>query len=194
RSAAGGARRGARDDGAAVSVVAVAPGVELLRCPACRGELSGDDELRCGGCGRTYPVLGGIPRVLDETVPGVADKAPEAERWEAVARGSGWYEPRDEGAAVLPYLTRDCGWDDLTWKANERSFELLLEQLEPGMRVLEVGAAKCWGAPHVVAAGCTYVGTDILADPNIGLGRGAFYERDAGRFLRVQADGESLPF
>ena len=62
------------------------------------------------------------------------------------------------------------------------------------MRVLEVGAAKCWGAPHVVAAGCAYVGTDILADPNIGLGRGAFYEEEAGPFLRVQADGESLPF
>ena len=62
------------------------------------------------------------------------------------------------------------------------------------MRVLEVGAAKCWGAPHVIAAGCTYVGTDILADPKIGLGRGVFYEQGAGPFLRVQADGESLPF
>jgi ubiquinone/menaquinone biosynthesis C-methylase UbiE len=38
------------------------------------------------------------------------------------------------------------------------------------------------------------VGTDILVDPNIGLGRGAFYEREVGPFLRVQADGESLPF
>ena len=63
------------------------------------------------------------------------------------------------------------------------------------MRVLEIGAAKCWGAQHVIPRGCEYVGTDILADPKIGLGRGAFYEERVGRpFLRVQADGESLPF
>ena len=42
--------------------------------------------------------------------------------------------------------------------------------------------------------GVEYVGTDILADPNIGIGRGAFYEARVGPFARVQADGEHLPF
>src|SRR5205085_1204038 len=37
---------------------------------------------------------------------------------------------------------------------------------------------------------CDFVATDILVDPKIGLGRGAFY----GDFGRVQADGEHLPF
>ena len=33
-----------------------------LACPACRRELAAaGDDLRCDGCGRTYPVLGGIP-------------------------------------------------------------------------------------------------------------------------------------
>jgi len=177
-----------------VSVVAAPAGSALLRCPTCHGELAGDDELRCGGCGREYPVVDGIPRLLDQTVPGVAEKAREAEGWAAIARDQGWYEPDEEVDAALPYLTRDLGWEDLTWKANEHSFGLLLDVLDPGMRVLEVGAAKCWGAPHVVAAGCTYVGTDILADPNIGIGRGAFFESRVGPFGRVQADGESLPF
>ena len=62
------------------------------------------------------------------------------------------------------------------------------------MRVLEVRAAKCWGAPHVVAAGYAYVGTDMLADPDVGLRHSAFYEEEARPCLRVQADGESLPF
>ena len=95
---------------------------------------------------------------------------------------------------MLPYVNRDLGWDDRTWGANEHSFGLLLDRLRPGMRVLEIGAAKCWGAQHVLPRGCEYVGTDILADPKIGLGRGTFYEERVGPFLRVQADGESLPF
>lgn len=177
-----------------MSTTTIAPGWGLLRCPACRGSLSGDDVLVCEACGRAYPVAEGIARMLDETAPGVAEKAREAEGWVAIARDQGWYEPDDAVDAALPYLCRDLGWDDLTWKANEHSFDLLLRTLRPGMRVLEVGAAKCWGAPHVIGAGCTYVGTDILADASIGLGRGAFFERDVGPFLRVQADGESLPF
>ena len=42
--------------------------------------------------------------------------------------------------------------------------------------------------------GVEYVATDILADKNIGIGRGAFFESRVGPFARVQADGEYLPF
>jgi ubiquinone/menaquinone biosynthesis C-methylase UbiE/uncharacterized protein YbaR (Trm112 family) len=176
--------------------VAPPPGLDLLRCPTCRSALTptGDGSLGCSVCGRSYSIEAGIPRMLDETVPGVAEKRRETEGWAAMARAQGWYEPDDAVDATLPYVCRDLGWEDLTWKANEHSFGLLLELLRPGMRVLELGAAKCWGAQHVIAAGCTYTGTDILADEKIGLGRGAFYETVAGPFLRVQADGESLPF
>ena len=112
-----------------------------------------------------------------------------------MARAEGWYEPDDEVDAHLPYLTRDCNWEDTTWRANEHSFSLLLERyVRPGMRVLEVGAAKAWAAQHLVPLGVEYVATDILADPNIGLGRGAFFEARVGPFARVQADGEHLPF
>jgi ubiquinone/menaquinone biosynthesis C-methylase UbiE len=133
--------------------------------------------------------------MLDDRLPGIAAKRAEIEGWVAMAKAQGWYEPDDEVDAHLPYLARDLGWEDETWQANEHSFTLLLERYaRPGMRVLEVGAAKCWGALHLVPLGCEYVGTDILADPNVGLGRGAFYERRVGSFARVQADGEHLPF
>lgn len=167
-----------------------------LCCPVCRSPLSEDGaRLRCTGCGAVYAVEDGIPRLLDDRLPGIAEKRVEIEGWVAMAREQGWYELDDEIDRHLPFLCRDLGWDDRNWRANEHSFSLLLDgYVRPGMRVLEVGAAKCWGALHVVPLGCEYVGTDILADPVIGLGRGAFYEGIVGPFERVQADGEHLPF
>jgi ubiquinone/menaquinone biosynthesis C-methylase UbiE len=133
--------------------------------------------------------------MLDDRLPGIAEKRREIEGWVTLARNEGWYAADDETDAHLPFLCRDLGWDDRNWRANEHSFSLLLERhARPGLRVLEVGAAKCWGAQHLVARGCEYVGTDILVDPLIGLGRGAFYEQRVGPFQRVQADGEHLPF
>jgi SAM-dependent methyltransferase len=133
--------------------------------------------------------------MLDDRLPGIAAKRREIAGWVEMAKDEGWYRADDEIDAHLPFLCRDLGWDDRNWRANEHSFSLLLDRyVQPGMRVLEVGAAKCWGAPHLIAAGSEYVGTDILADPLIGLGRGAFYEERVGPFQRVQADGEHLPF
>jgi SAM-dependent methyltransferase/uncharacterized protein YbaR (Trm112 family) len=169
--------------------VLLGPG--LLRCPVCGAPLSGEPELVCAGCGRRYPVVDGIPRLLDDSLPGIAAKRAEIAGWVALAREQGWYEPDDAVDRVLPYVCRDLGWDDRNWRANEHSFDVLLDRfVRPGMRVLEVGAAKCWAAPHLQRRGAEYVAADILDDPNIGLGRGSFY----GDFLRVQADGEHLPF
>ncbi len=166
-----------------------------MRCPVCRATLEeGAGGLRCRGCGASFPVEDGIPRLLDDRLAGIRAKRAEIDGWAAMAKTQGWYEPDDEVDAVLPYVCRDLGWDDRTWRANEHSFELLLELVRPGMRVLEVGAAKTWAAQHLVPRGVEYVATDLLADPNIGLGRGRFYEARVGPYSRVQADGEHLPF
>ena len=172
------------------------PPLDVMCCPVCRRAVEQVPEgLRCTGCAAVFPVEEGIPRMLDDRLPGIAEKRAEIAGWPAMAREEGWYEPDDEVDAHLPYLTRDLGWEDTTWKANEHSFSLLLERhVRPGMRVLEVGAAKAWAAQHLVPLGVEYIATDIVADPNIGLGRGAFYEARVGPFARVQADGEHRPF
>jgi uncharacterized protein YbaR (Trm112 family) len=41
--------------------------LDLLACPACVGELRLDgDRLLCAGCGRTYPIVDGIPVLIAE--------------------------------------------------------------------------------------------------------------------------------
>lgn len=169
-------------------MVPLRPVEEILRCPVCGGRLVG---FRCTDCGRSYPVRDGIPQLLDDSLPGMAAKRREVAGWPELARREGWYEPDDEVDRHLPFLCRDLGWDDTNWRANEHSFSLLLKRhVRPGLRVLEVGAAKCWAAQHLLPLGVDYVATDILDDPKIGLGRGSFF----GDFPRIQADAEHLPF
>ena len=165
----------------------------FVRCPVCRGALDGD--LACSACGRQYDVADGIPRLLDPTAPGLAAKLREVEAWPVLAREQDWYEADDRVDAALPYLNSELGWEDRAWGATEHGFRLLLERyVRNGDRVLEVGAAKSWAAQHLLPRGCEYVACDLLVDPVIGLGRGSFFERRAVPYLRIQADGERLPF
>ena len=171
-----------------------APLLELLRCPFCRASLEeAEGSLACPGCGRTFAVADGIPLMLHEELPGARAKRAEAAGWVEKARAEGWYEPDDAVDSVLPFVNEELGWDDLNWRSNSHSIRVLLDRFvgeRRGLRVLELGAAKAWGSRFWLERGCEYVATDILADPKIGLGRGAFY----GDFGRVQADGEHLPF
>src|SRR5437764_1206879 len=169
--------------------------LEILRCPFCRSPLQEQGEgLACTGCGRSFGRSDdGIPLLLHGELPGAREKLREAEGWLDKARSEGWYEPDDVVDAVLPFVNRELGWKDQNWLANGHSFQVLLDryvQDARGLRVLEVGAAKAWAARFWLERDCEFVATDILVDSNIGLGRGKFY----GDFMRVQADGEHLPF
>jgi len=178
--------------------------LSVLRCPVCRGAVEPDEmreqieqgTLRCLSCGETFPVERGIPMMLSDRLPGMREKRGEIEGWVEKAKGEDWYEPVDEVDAALPYVCRDLGWTDSVWAANEYSFSRLLERwVRPGLRVLEVGAAKGWGSQYMVPRGCEYVASDVLGDEKIGIGRGvAFYAERVGHFECVQADGEHLPF
>lgn len=177
--------------------------LSILRCPVCRGAVEPEqyaDELQegtlhCLSCGETFAIDRGMPLMLSDRLPGMREKKREIAGWVEKAKGEEWYVPEEEVDTALPYVCRDLGWNDPVWAGNEYSFTRLLERwVRPGLKVLEVGAAKGWASQHLLRRGCEYVATDVLADNYIGIGRGAFYAEREGHFERVQADGEHLPF
>ncbi len=56
--------------------------------------------------------------------------------------------------------------DSLYPIATETAFDYMLaHHVRPGIRVLEVGAAKTWAGRYFVARGCQYTGCDMLLSP-----------------------------
>ena len=45
--------------------------LKALACPACHGELRlAGEAIVCGGCGRSYPLIDGIPVLIAERASG----------------------------------------------------------------------------------------------------------------------------
>ena len=133
--------------------------------------------------------------MLDDRLPGIAREAGRDRRLGGDGEGAGLVRARRRGrrARCRTSAATSAGTTAPGGRTSTRS-RSCSSGVRPGMRVLEVGAAKAWAAQHLVPRGVEYVATDILADPNVGLGRGAFYAGRVGPFGRVQADGEHLPF
>jgi SAM-dependent methyltransferase len=138
--------------------------LSLARCPACRGSLSADAEpqqLRCGGCAATYPVVRGIPRFAGETY--VASfgrqwnrydvaRADEDEATFAVKTGG---PPRD--LAGLRVLDAGCGGGRYALLAAQHGARVVGVDLSDAV---EKAAELCAGFPEV-----DIVQADLLSLP-----------------------------
>lgn len=180
-----------------------------LRCPLCRTALTihattGETEsisegtLTCTN-GHTFAIENGIPLMFSPELPGYAAKMGEAEGWVQMSKDLGWYQSSAEIDLALPDVVEKLGWDPAdasSWLSTQYSFSHMLQHLvRPGMRVLEIGAARGWAGRYLVEAGCDYTACDIVVDPQIGLGRAYFFMEHANcHFDLVGADGEYLPF
>jgi uncharacterized protein YbaR (Trm112 family) len=180
-----------------------------LVCPLCHSSLALDatagiddviesGSLTCRGCGHCFAIHDGIPNMLAPDLPGILEKLGEVQGWLRMAQEEDWYTPDERLDLSLPYVVEELGWDPVgasTWVATRCSFEELLgKYVRPGLRVLEVGAAKSWAGRYFNARQCEYTACDIVDDPNIGLGRSRFFRSRFGHYEVVAADAEQLPF
>ncbi|MGL4651457.1 MAG: methyltransferase domain-containing protein [Caldilineaceae bacterium] len=183
--------------------------LETLICPLCRrelevvtsrseGEVIVEALLVCAGCGHPYAVENTIPQMLSPFLPRYDLKMGEARGWVAISQAEGWYEPTEEIDLALPDVVEKLGWDPQEasgWVATQYAFGQLMDRfVKPGMRVLEVGAAKAWAGRFFLEKGCEYTACDVVSDAKIGLGRSRFFIERFGHYELVAADFESLPF
>jgi SAM-dependent methyltransferase len=108
---------------------------QILRCPACGSVLEGDAELRCTGCERRFPVVDGIPILIDEasslfSLADFLDDRPTT--WQPTSRA------RQTVSRFLPSLSRNM-------KGQEnyaRLADLLLEDADDRPKVLVIGGSR----------------------------------------------------
>jgi SAM-dependent methyltransferase/uncharacterized protein YbaR (Trm112 family) len=162
----------------------VAPEVApLLVCPDCRGTLSGSDGcLRCDACGRSFPVVDGIPVLLAE---GANHNGGQKLRQASFFDGEDaeFETQRPHGAPAL------YGW--LLDEKFRRSVAAVRGMLE-GSIALTVCGGSGMDAEFLARAGATVISSDI----SLGAAqRAAERARRYGLALApVVADVERLPF
>jgi SAM-dependent methyltransferase len=150
---------------------------ERLRCPACGGRLSpGRSErgetLRCEGpaCGRSYPVVGGVPVLVDER-KSLFDPERTAAAMRAAGGAAGGATERGSGPAralvhaLTPAISRNV--------KGEANFARLAGLLagRPSPRVLVVGGGirGAGFGPLLATPGLDLLQTDVGPGPHTAL-------------------------
>jgi SAM-dependent methyltransferase len=175
-------------------------------CPSCGGkglerdpgDAFGEFDAVCPGCGFRAPARRGVIDLL-----GHADGliACEARAWESLAGE----EPSDPAqlqaclasASRLPFLgPGDAPEGEAeTWRRHGRqAFRLLDGRDWAGLKVIEVGAGRCWLSAELARRGAKAVALDIVSHPAVGLRAGEAFFAEGIYFERVLADMQRIPF
>jgi SAM-dependent methyltransferase len=146
----------------------------ILACPACGKEVSvsAPDQMRCGGCTEHYPLVDGIPVLINEA-NSLFRQSDFTGKQATFFRGEGSIRERILG--LLPSMSKNF------WAKTEyRKVKALLMAKNPRPRVLIIGGS-------ILGAGME----EFRADPDI-----EFVDSDVshGPLTKIICDGHDLPF
>ena len=168
--------------------------LKTIRCPDCHRSIKSDENvsgrLCCGGCGRRYDKSRGIWGFLPSTVASKEQKDKEKQGWtlkKEEGRKAGW-DPRDDHYLALPDDSHPY------YEAAAWYLKIILAHGKPwqGKKVLELGAAECWGTRCFAEAGCDAAALDY--DPTRMLKGQILLDHLPITFSRFTGDAENLPF
>ena len=148
--------------------------LEVLRCPACGGEVRDESsEFVCASCSRTYPVIGGIPRFLD-TLPDDVRQVQRVFDFEHRRFQDSWhtrFEPR-----LVDAFLAECQ---------------LPADFFKGKTALDVGCGSGRWSYALAELGADVTGCDLTSG-GLEMAHQELGDRSDARFL--QADIFALPF
>lgn len=130
---------------------------ERLICPHCRARLEPlGESFICNNCGNDYPVIAGIPILIDETASGFRISS-----YEQPAEMTKAERAKRALRAVLPAISLN-----LAARRNYRRFREMLFRLNPKPRVLIVGGATAGAGTSELLADdrIEFVESDIAID------------------------------
>jgi SAM-dependent methyltransferase/uncharacterized protein YbaR (Trm112 family) len=186
--------------------------LDLLQCPLCeardiallesvedKGEVR-EGTLVCDGCSSRFDIDKGIICLLANPSEEIIL---EIEGWSAKLNldeyGPASHDHARAWTLALPWLPGDLEsseQDRKAWKTNGSSFEkFVLSEDLAGLKILDIGAGRCWTSAAMVRKGAEVVALDTLTKLYIGLETAdVFFEEQGIYFERAQADMHTLPF
>lgn len=175
--------------------------LESLRCPQCKAStslrLSADEcdsvevrngNLTCGNCGYSTRIAHGLAYLLHEAPEAVLREAEGLERFARIMVEDGWTKKR---LLALPYDP------DGYWFGQATLMHQVLHEagLQPGDRILDVGANTCWASAMFAERQLRTVALDITDVEWQGLGTGEWwFQSKQCYFDRVLGRMDELPF
>ena len=156
----------------------------VLQCPDCSCGLIKDQPV-CPDCRRVFKCKQGIWNFLPTAIDNLEGKEKEKDGWTSKSDDE-QFPP--EHYLSLPHHPHPY------YQGAAHYLKIILEYGKPwtGTRVLELGAAECWGARHFVEAGALAAALDY--DSNRMRKGQILLDHLPIDFLRVNGDAEKLPF
>ena len=164
-----------------------------LQCPRCTGQMNGFD---CGSCGFHLHNDSGIWEALTPERAVLFEKF--IEDYEFIRKTEARGSEDDDFYLGLPYKDVS-GRQSKNWRIRARSFDHLmkhvLQPLQNGARILDIGAGNCWMSFRLALAGFQPVAVDLLTNDTDGLGAATHYQKHLRQFFsRFRAEAARLPF
>ncbi len=172
----------------------------LWACPICRQPMRASDDagrrMYCPSCGREYPCVDGVWRMLPLERLKVFQQF--IQEYEAVRRAEGRGSSDPAYYRALPERDLSGRWQR-DWAIRARSYAALVKWViipleqnqERALKILDLGAGNGWLSGRLAQRGHELAAVDLLTNAWDGLGAHIHY---SVHFTPVQAEFDCLPF